>query len=401
MSGAWRITVIGKDADFDQRAVVRTPYGTWVLPGRVGAHLDVPAQEWELTLEHRAPGRGWQPNVRVLPGPLQDSGGHRSRIVRSKDVDWAGGDPAERNFTLQLACLDARAPREVSAPAPIPAATPVARTSSDPHLGVGGVGGAVGAVRSTGGSEQRHGQGYGQGYEQGRRTRGAAEHAGGRPAPGGRGAAEAWAGLDTAGETSAGWRNAPPVPEGWEYVPVPDSRLGPGETRAIRPKTRELPVGQQALHGLLAGQEATRAVPARRRADSDTPVEQDTVLEVLAGRETVRGVPAGREGNAERTSTREPSAERVVPAVWNTGEDLPAGPEDSRDAAGGWPDWEPSGARRTVQGGPTGAETTGSRSVEAVRGVPVSAPTAARAVPAAEVGPGVAAVEQGTSARQR
>lgn len=117
MNGPLRITVLDKDADYEQRAVVRTPYGTFVLEGRVGASLDVQAEEWELELQHCVPGVGWRPNVRVLPYPWQTSGGLRSRIVRSKDCDWLHGDPTERNFVLRLSATVAERPGAAQATA--------------------------------------------------------------------------------------------------------------------------------------------------------------------------------------------------------------------------------------------------------------------------------------------
>ncbi|MBP0451619.1 hypothetical protein J5Y04_19005 [Kitasatospora sp. RG8] len=112
MDGPWRITVIGKDAAFEQRAVVRASYGTSILAGRVGESLEVREDEWELELEHSWDGRWW-PNVRVLPGPVQSLGsGARARVIRSKDADWTGGHPEHPNFVLQLvslAAVDSRA----------------------------------------------------------------------------------------------------------------------------------------------------------------------------------------------------------------------------------------------------------------------------------------------------
>ncbi|AUY48090.1 hypothetical protein [Streptomyces sp. CB01881] len=108
MDGPWRITVIGKDAAFEQRAVVRASYGTSILAGRVGESLDVREDdEWELELEHSWDGRWW-PNVRVLPGPVQSLGsGARTRVIRSKDADWTGGHPEHPNFVLRLVSLEA------------------------------------------------------------------------------------------------------------------------------------------------------------------------------------------------------------------------------------------------------------------------------------------------------
>ncbi|MFB8235858.1 hypothetical protein ACFC58_04835 [Kitasatospora purpeofusca] len=149
MNGPLRITVLDKDAYYEQRAVVRTPYGTFVLEGRAGASLDVQAEEWELELQHCVPGVGWRPNVRVLPYPWQTSGGLRSRIVRSKDCDWPNGDPTERNFVLRLSATVAERPG--AAPAAAEAVGPAVRgglrTSSG--AGLGTVGGAVPGMPAT------------------------------------------------------------------------------------------------------------------------------------------------------------------------------------------------------------------------------------------------------------
>ncbi|MER7705852.1 hypothetical protein ABTX81_23530 [Kitasatospora sp. NPDC097605] len=146
MNGPMRITVLDKDAYYEQRAVVFAPYGTLVLEGRIGASLDVQADEWELELQHCAPGVGWRPNIRVLPYPWQTSpGGLRSRIVRSKDCDWPGGDPTERNFILRLSATVAERPAETPSPTDAlgPATRGGVRTSS------GAVGGQLPAVHGT------------------------------------------------------------------------------------------------------------------------------------------------------------------------------------------------------------------------------------------------------------
>ncbi|MFG2905167.1 hypothetical protein ACGF13_08915 [Kitasatospora sp. NPDC048286] len=136
VDGSWRITVAGKDADFDQRAVVVAPYGTLVLPGRVGESLVVDADTWELRLEHLWPGGGWRPDVQVVPGPVTVTGGLRSREVRARDCHWPGvpADDLPRNLVLRLDALgaEAPAPRRERAGAIGPASTPLVRTSSDP-----------------------------------------------------------------------------------------------------------------------------------------------------------------------------------------------------------------------------------------------------------------------------
>lgn len=121
--GNWRITVISKAADFDQRAVVRVKQELTVIPGRVGATHTVGAPEWELSLQHNS-GEGWRPNVRVLDEPGTHSHGWASRLLRSKDLDWPG-DTAEQNFVLRLDRLDG----EPVAP-PVPAVTHSTRTTS-------------------------------------------------------------------------------------------------------------------------------------------------------------------------------------------------------------------------------------------------------------------------------
>ncbi|MEV7928364.1 MULTISPECIES: hypothetical protein [unclassified Kitasatospora] len=100
--GAWRITVVGKNASFDQRAVVRGPYGTRTLPGRVGATLEVDEDSWTLTLEHHLWGRSWQPNLRVTPGPVTERDGVRSRLLTSNDCHWPDKPLDYVNFVVRL-----------------------------------------------------------------------------------------------------------------------------------------------------------------------------------------------------------------------------------------------------------------------------------------------------------
>ncbi|MEV4615635.1 hypothetical protein AB0K43_24035 [Kitasatospora sp. NPDC049258] len=136
IDGPWRITVVGKDADFEQRAVVRTAYGTHVLAGRVGEFLDVREDSWELILEHHYPGLSWRPDFRVVPGPVSSHGGRLSRVVQAKDVLWPQHphDTSVRNFVIRLEALGAEAPRRSPQAAPVPSATRTARTSSAPDL---------------------------------------------------------------------------------------------------------------------------------------------------------------------------------------------------------------------------------------------------------------------------
>ncbi|MFI2611259.1 hypothetical protein [Kitasatospora sp. NPDC018619] len=135
--GAWRITVVGKNADFDQRAVVRGAYGMRVLPGRVGAAIEVEEESWTLSLEHHLWGRSWQPNLRTTTGPLTEHGGLRSRLLTSNDCHWPGKPHDYVNFVLRL--------DQAVAPAVTPAAAAV-RTSSSGWPEPGGVPGTVPAA---------------------------------------------------------------------------------------------------------------------------------------------------------------------------------------------------------------------------------------------------------------
>ncbi|MEV7028090.1 hypothetical protein AB0O00_38970, partial [Kitasatospora sp. NPDC093558] len=141
VDGAWRITVVGKDADFDQRAVVRTPYGTLVLVGRVWESLAVDADTWEMRLEHLWPGRGWRPDAEVVPGPVTTTAGRRTRQVRATDCHWPDHPrpSVPRNLVLRLDALDAdepQAPAARPAEAIGPASAPPIRTGSGPVPGV-------------------------------------------------------------------------------------------------------------------------------------------------------------------------------------------------------------------------------------------------------------------------
>ncbi|MFG2915942.1 hypothetical protein ACGF0D_24030 [Kitasatospora sp. NPDC048298] len=100
--GAWRITVVGRSADFDQRAVVRGTHGLRVLPGRVGATIQMDEDSWTLSLEHHQRGRGWQPNLRTTPGPVTEHGGLRSQLLTSNDRHWPGKPLDYVNFVLRL-----------------------------------------------------------------------------------------------------------------------------------------------------------------------------------------------------------------------------------------------------------------------------------------------------------
>ncbi|GAB7188827.1 hypothetical protein ATKI12_8942 [Kitasatospora sp. Ki12] len=132
--GAWRITVVGRSADFDQRAVVRGPYGSRVLAGRVGAALEIDEESWTLSLEHHLWGRSWQPNLRTTPGPVTERDGIRSQLLTSNDCHWPGKPLDYVNFVLRLDQALAPAPTQLRAArvTGVPVAAPVqaVRTSS-------------------------------------------------------------------------------------------------------------------------------------------------------------------------------------------------------------------------------------------------------------------------------
>ncbi|MER8041252.1 hypothetical protein [Streptomyces sp. NPDC094032] len=101
--GPCRITVIGVDADWPQRAVVtvRGPGGARiVVPGTVGAVAYVDAPSWDLALEHEYEGM-WRPNVRAVTSRWTEVGGVPTQTVRSKDADQPR-DRRERNLVLRL-----------------------------------------------------------------------------------------------------------------------------------------------------------------------------------------------------------------------------------------------------------------------------------------------------------
>ncbi|MBF9072599.1 hypothetical protein [Streptacidiphilus fuscans] len=141
--GPCRITVIGIDSDFPQRATVKVEYGgTIELAGRIGETVTVET-DFRLTLEHQRDGR-WSANVRDLHSRWQDNGDVRSQVVRSKDVDWPW-DTLERNIVVQVDRIRATTP----------AAAPKSAPSSAPGRGDRPSTESVGAptpVRTTGGA---------------------------------------------------------------------------------------------------------------------------------------------------------------------------------------------------------------------------------------------------------
>ncbi|MER7952094.1 hypothetical protein ABTY59_32355 [Streptomyces sp. NPDC096079] len=140
--GPCRITVIGLDADWPQRAVVTVSGARGArieIPGEVGTVRHVDAPSWHLEVEHQYEGR-WRPNVRAVRTRWETVDGVRTQTITSKDVDWPGRVRQERNLVLRLERVgevDER-PREAGREAPArsvtqsTARTPVRRTAADP-----------------------------------------------------------------------------------------------------------------------------------------------------------------------------------------------------------------------------------------------------------------------------
>ncbi|WP_189922522.1 hypothetical protein [Kitasatospora xanthocidica] len=123
--------MLTRNSDFEQRAVVRGPYGTRVLPGRPGATLAVDEESWTLSLEYLPWDRRWRPNVRVIPGPLLERDGVLGQLLTSSDQDFPGKPLDYPNFVLRLDRVPAHAPVPSPAATRLPAATQTLRTSSD------------------------------------------------------------------------------------------------------------------------------------------------------------------------------------------------------------------------------------------------------------------------------
>ncbi len=103
--GPCRITVVGVDADWPQRAVVTVRRGpTIVIDGVVGTSQVVDdggaGHGWDLAVEHQYEGV-WRPNVRALVSKWTEVDGVRSQTIRSKDHDWPGRTE-ERNLVLRI-----------------------------------------------------------------------------------------------------------------------------------------------------------------------------------------------------------------------------------------------------------------------------------------------------------
>ncbi|KAB1140920.1 hypothetical protein F7R91_34315 [Streptomyces luteolifulvus] len=148
--GPCRITVIGLDADWPQRAVVTVSGARGArieVPGEVGTVQHVDAPSWHLEVEHLYEGR-WRPNVRAVRSRWETVGGVRTQTITSKDVDWPGGNRHERNLVLRLEWVgeEAERPRETVREAPARAVT---QSAADTPARRAAVGSAPAPTRSS------------------------------------------------------------------------------------------------------------------------------------------------------------------------------------------------------------------------------------------------------------
>jgi hypothetical protein len=150
--GPCRITVIGLDADWPQRAVVTVSGARGArieIPGEVGTVRHVDAPSWHLEVEHLHEGQ-WRPNVRAVRSRWETVDGVRTQTITSKDVDWPGGNRHERNLVLRLewAGEAAERPRETFRQAPARAVT---QSTSDTPARRAAIGSASVPTRSSAG----------------------------------------------------------------------------------------------------------------------------------------------------------------------------------------------------------------------------------------------------------
>ncbi|MFJ9950777.1 hypothetical protein [Kitasatospora sp. NPDC091207] len=132
---AHRITVIGVQAEWPQRAVVTVRGGgTVVVPGVLGASELIDAADWDLAVEYEHEG-AWGPSVRAVVGRWEERDGTRSQVIRCTDRDGIG-NPGGRSLVLRIDREDPRPPAApASAPAPWRATTESAGRQEDPARG--------------------------------------------------------------------------------------------------------------------------------------------------------------------------------------------------------------------------------------------------------------------------
>ncbi|MBT2542851.1 hypothetical protein J7E99_19560 [Streptomyces sp. ISL-44] len=133
--GPCRITVIGVDADWPQRAVVAVSGAGGArieIPGTVGVVRHIEARSWHLELEHQYQGT-WRPNIRAVRSRWETVDGVRTQTIHSKDVDWPRNQH-ERNLVLRLERTGepAERPRDASRALDAPARAATQSSSGGP-----------------------------------------------------------------------------------------------------------------------------------------------------------------------------------------------------------------------------------------------------------------------------
>lgn len=89
--GRWRVTVVSKEAGFEQRVLIAgASVGDGPHAGVAGETFDVDGDVWTLRIQHDD-GTGFE-DSRHRPGPLVDTGAQLSQIVESEDLPGPGGD---------------------------------------------------------------------------------------------------------------------------------------------------------------------------------------------------------------------------------------------------------------------------------------------------------------------
>lgn len=100
--GRWRVSVIGKDSEWDQRVIVAgASAGNGTAAGVVGNSWIVDGAPWTLSVEHNDGTHGWQPNAAVLADPLIENGARLSQVIRSKDA-FSGTDTDPNDLVLRV-----------------------------------------------------------------------------------------------------------------------------------------------------------------------------------------------------------------------------------------------------------------------------------------------------------
>lgn len=89
MSGAWRITVVGKESLFAQRIVISGDVQR-MLSGEVGISASVSGGRWILGFEHNRGDGVWRQNASVEAGEIVRYGDEFQRLIVTKDVFWSG-----------------------------------------------------------------------------------------------------------------------------------------------------------------------------------------------------------------------------------------------------------------------------------------------------------------------